>query len=188
VQSSSRITQIWIVTLVLGMTSVSCATQRSRVYPDFIPAITDSQPRTLDSELRTALLLTSQLDSKILQESIPAKTELQVAYAKVPLYFEPNQGPTDEQVSFLSRGRGYALFLTPTEAVLALRRPSNNSFASVPNSLSSPLPWRERIQERGIKSRGPESIEQTVLPLKFDVDANPNQQGIEVGGLKGGTQ
>ncbi len=35
--------------------------------------------------------------------------------------FEVNQGQTDLQVKFLARGRGYTLFLAPTEAVLALR-------------------------------------------------------------------
>jgi len=42
-------------------------------------------------------------------------------YGKLPLSFEANQGQTDSQVKFLSRGRGYALFLTGDEAVLALR-------------------------------------------------------------------
>ena len=40
----------------------------------------------------------------------------------VPLSFEPNRGQTDPQVKFLSRGRGYTLFLTATEAVVSLRR------------------------------------------------------------------
>jgi hypothetical protein len=34
--------------------------------------------------------------------------------------FEPNLGQTDPQARFLARGRGYVLFLTPREAVLAL--------------------------------------------------------------------
>jgi hypothetical protein len=43
-----------------------------------------------------------------------------VNYAKLPLAFEPNAGQTDSQVKFLSRGRGYTLFLTGNEAVLSL--------------------------------------------------------------------
>src|SRR5437879_2382712 len=43
------------------------------------------------------------------------------AYSKLPLSFEANQGQTDKQVKFLSRGPGYTLFLTPTEAVLSLK-------------------------------------------------------------------
>ena len=44
-------------------------------------------------------------------------------YGKLPLSFEANQGQTDEKVKFLSRGGGCSLFLTPDEAVLALRSP-----------------------------------------------------------------
>src|SRR5512142_1568997 len=42
----------------------------------------------------------------------------------LPLSFESNQGQTDAQVKFLSRGPGYNLFLTQDEAVLALSKQS----------------------------------------------------------------
>lgn len=42
------------------------------------------------------------------------------AYGKLPLTFEANQGQTDSRVKFLSRGRGFTVFLTSREAVLAL--------------------------------------------------------------------
>lgn len=42
-------------------------------------------------------------------------------YGKMPLSFEQNYGQTDAPVKFLSRGAGYALFLTEREAVLRLR-------------------------------------------------------------------
>ena len=38
----------------------------------------------------------------------------------VPIFFEENLGQSAEQVRFLSRGQGYALFLTPSEVVLDL--------------------------------------------------------------------
>jgi hypothetical protein len=41
---------------------------------------------------------------------------------RLPLAFEANQGQADERVKFISRGNGYALFLTADEAVLALRK------------------------------------------------------------------
>ena len=44
-----------------------------------------------------------------------------------PLHFEANQGQTDAQVKFLSRGQGYSLFLTPKESVVALSRKSKGS-------------------------------------------------------------
>lgn len=55
---------------------------------------------------------------------VPKETRvrLKAAYGKLPLHFEPNQGQADPQANFLSRGNGYTLFLSPNEAVLALRR------------------------------------------------------------------
>ena len=41
-------------------------------------------------------------------------------YGKLPLAFEANHGQSDPSVKFLSRGSGYSLFLTDSEAVLAL--------------------------------------------------------------------
>ncbi|MGH2360435.1 MAG: SBBP repeat-containing protein [bacterium] len=43
------------------------------------------------------------------------------AYGNLPLIFEENRGQTDPQVKFLSRGPGYILFLTSTDAVLVLK-------------------------------------------------------------------
>jgi hypothetical protein len=45
------------------------------------------------------------------------------AYGKLPLSFELNQGQTDEQVKFLSRGSGYSVFLNSSEIVTTLRKP-----------------------------------------------------------------
>ena len=44
------------------------------------------------------------------------------ATASLPVSFEANRGQTDPQVNFISRGAGYTLFLTPTEAVVTLQR------------------------------------------------------------------
>ena len=48
-----------------------------------------------------------------------AKTRAAAAnYDRLPLQFEVNRGQAPEPVRFLSRGKGYSLFLTPSEAVL----------------------------------------------------------------------
>lgn len=52
------------------------------------------------------------------------------AYGKLPLSFEINQGQADRQVRFLSRGSGYNLFLTSTEAVLSLPQKQTGDRAS----------------------------------------------------------
>jgi hypothetical protein len=46
------------------------------------------------------------------------------SYGKLPLAFEANQGQSDPQVKFLSRGAGYSLSLTSNEAVLGLHESS----------------------------------------------------------------
>jgi len=51
----------------------------------------------------------------------PNRARLLGDYGRLPLQFEENRGQTDAQVRFLSRGAGYALFLTSDEAVLQLR-------------------------------------------------------------------
>ena len=50
------------------------------------------------------------------------QSRLAASYGKLPLSFERNAGQTDASVRFLSRGPGYALFLTGNEAVLSLEK------------------------------------------------------------------
>ena len=53
-------------------------------------------------------------------ESQASKMAFLKTYGSLPLRFEVNSGQTDSRVKFLSRGGGYTLFLTSTEAVLTL--------------------------------------------------------------------
>jgi hypothetical protein len=87
----------------------------------------------------------------------PSRADLQSAYGHLPLSFEANQGQTDHQVKFLSRGKGYNLFLTSTEAVLALTSP-------------------ERAMNKGIEakaSRSSRESKQAVLRMSL-VGSNPS--------------
>jgi hypothetical protein len=56
------------------------------------------------------------------RSGIAARARAVEAYGKLPLRFEANAGQTGGQVKFLSRGSGYTLFLTSSEAVLALKK------------------------------------------------------------------
>lgn len=60
-------------------------------------------------------------------------------FGKLPLSFEPNQGQTDARVQFLSRGQGYALFLTPGEAVLELQKSQGKKTGAATMLTSSTL-------------------------------------------------
>src|SRR5215467_1093778 len=88
----------------------------------------------------------------------------------LPMQFERNAGQTDSQVQFLSRGPGYTLFLTPTEAVLSLRSSSN-----------SPSQHRARDRQQGHSS----PVTQTVMRMNL-LGANPVAH-IEATGNQSGT-
>ncbi len=67
------------------------------------------------------------LESRCLLSGAGAEASQGLAsYGQTPLSFEPNQGQADAQVQFLSRGGGYALFLTPGEALLRLQAGAAN--------------------------------------------------------------
>jgi hypothetical protein len=65
-------------------------------------------------------------------------------YGKLPLSFELNKGQTDSQVKFLSRGRGYTMFLTQSEAVLSLKKPSavSHQLSALRKGAASAVPSR----------------------------------------------
>ncbi|HUZ47705.1 MAG TPA: SBBP repeat-containing protein [Terriglobia bacterium] len=81
-----------------------------------IPTITDSTDLLAQEGIRAG---NPAAPSAQLPQA--AKARLVSSYGKLPLSFELNQGQTSEQVKFLSRGPGYALFLTNDDAVLALK-------------------------------------------------------------------
>ena len=71
---------------------------------------------TRDTQRREEVLPGAPAD-----ESATAATRAQESYGKLGMSFEENRGQTDDEVKFLARGSGYTLFLTPAEAVFALR-------------------------------------------------------------------
>lgn len=70
--------------------------------------------------------------------NIPHAQKALATYSHLPLIFEPNQGQTDAKVKYLAHGRGYGLYLTDQEAVLALQHFATDSRRSaVQNSVVS---------------------------------------------------
>ena len=59
--------------------------------------------------------------ARLAEPDATTKAQVVEAYGMLPLSFEANQEQTDARVEFLSRGPGYTFFLTPTEAVMALK-------------------------------------------------------------------
>ncbi len=64
------------------------------------------------------------------------------SYGRLPLSFEANRGQADPRVRFLSRGNGSTLFLTSTEAVLALR---SGAVAKLPDGSRRSLVLRMKL-------------------------------------------
>ena len=111
--------------------------------------------------LLTALILfTDRPSSRVSVPVGAANPQILASYGKLPLSFEVNRGQTDEEVEFLSRGKGYTLFLTSTDAVLSLRKGSAEPEAQVPRLVNdrggtgvspvagTPLPNRNVLAER----------------------------------------
>lgn len=89
---------------------------------------------------------------------------------------EPNaKGQTDRRVRFLSRGRGYGLFLTSTAAVLALHngeKPSDSPQASIESALRPPS-----FYAKGFLAEGARTAEQSYAALRINlVGANASAQ------------
>lgn len=74
-------------------------------------------------------LVQNSLVKNSVNESISnvSRLDFQNALGNVPMSFEVNEGQTDKRVKFLARGTGYSLFLTSTEAVLALNRKAKSA-------------------------------------------------------------
>ncbi len=74
------------------------------------------------------------------------------SFAKVPLHFESNQGQTNNEVKFFSRGPGYGLFLTQDEAVLSFKAGSEETSSSVRMQLVGANPKPKVIGEDKLAS------------------------------------
>ena len=107
--------------------------------------------------LATAAAVTILWSPRVLASETPenAKARASEAYGNLPRFFEANQGQTDSRVKFLSRGRGDSLYLTPTEAVLVLIKPSEKG-------------EEEKGAERGASDRvSPGAREASTVRMKF---------------------
>ncbi len=99
--------------------------------------------------LRKSLLLISMLAGVMAPEALGQPPNAPLSYLKLPLSFEANRGQADPRVEFLSRGAGYALFLTRDEAVLKLANEPQpihlklvGASSQLPMEGTQPLPGR----------------------------------------------
>src|SRR5208283_5161205 len=108
-------------------TGITIAVMAAAMLVDFSPA-------SLRQNVPAARQVLNGFSGAVNQPAIVAGSpanRLVANYGKLPLSFEANQGQTDGQVKFLSRGRGYSLFLTGDEAVLTFGRAIQNANGKV---------------------------------------------------------
>ena len=129
----------------------------------------DRMPRLVDQSLDTSRL---------------KPTEAREAYGALPLSFELNQGQTNGQVKFLARTAGYLLFLTPTEAVMALEDPAarrtGKQNREVRRLIDESPPQLSFQQERIIADENVPRPPRSIVRMKLE-GANPSPQveGLE---------
>jgi hypothetical protein len=112
------------------------------------------------------------------RSTAPNRAQAAGNYGKIALSFEANAGQADARVKYLSRGRGYALFLTNDEAVLSLR--SQNPEAGKQNGeerASSPVAGQ---------AQAPNTQSGAVLRMKLK-GANPRARVTVLDELPGKT-
>lgn len=126
--------------------------------------------------LNTQPSVTSIMEANELEASAPAKVKAD--YGKLPLSFEANQGQTDSQVKFLTRGSGYALFLTANEAVLRLR---NETASGQAHDLNDPSSAILRMKLQGTNAN-PKIAGLEELPGKsnYFIGSNPRQWRTDI--------
>jgi hypothetical protein len=81
----------------------------------------------------------------------------------MPLQFEANHGQVDAQVKFMARGKGYTLFLTPTESVMVLQQREATAEKDAlkvnnPASLPEPAPIKQAVVRMKLEGATPSPV------------------------------
>ena len=97
-----------------------------------VPAERQWQPGPLESAEPDSQALPTSLGSQAASLAAPrfpsteppaaATQRAASAYAKLPLFFVPNAGQTDQSVRYYAQGAGYSFYFTDHKAVLALQK------------------------------------------------------------------
>jgi hypothetical protein len=100
------------------------------------------------------------------------------AFGNIPLGLERNVGQTNGDVQFLSRGQGYTLFLTSTEAVFVLNPTNFQPLVRTAGFAGNRLNLQEMLKQRKL------AIPPAVVRMKL-VGANLTPNAAGVGKLPG---
>jgi hypothetical protein len=150
---------LWVVqrtALMLTAFFLLCANGAS-------PSNRSAADKSLRSTANTALLY-----SEVKAKDVDSVTRASIAkgYGNLPLSFEVNNGQVDGAVKFLSKGNGYSMFLTSTEAVLSVRRGSPKG--------------KQQILGTNPKADESKPVANDVIRLKaIDANRSPKMTGLD---------
>src|SRR5712691_7615335 len=95
----------------------------------------------------------SNFDPRSVQRPNPL-ISASVLTGNLPSSFEPNRGQTNSHVKFISRGSGYNVFLTSTEAVFALHALQTSAGLQNDAAVKAAKKRRERVSVLRITLKG----------------------------------
>lgn len=99
-----------------------------------------------------------------------SKPQITATMMRMPLQFEANHGQVDAQVQFLARGKGYTLFLTPTESVTVLQQreapPAKDPLAMIdPTAVPESAPMKQSVVRMKLEGANPSPAIDGMEPL-----------------------
>jgi hypothetical protein len=124
-------------------------------------SLTIHMPKAAAEKIQNAI--SEQTPSAIPEASVSANESglsLSASYGKTPLVFEENQGQTDAQVKYVTRGNGYALYLTQSEAVFTLQ-------TTAPEKRSPAAAKHQALSENKAQSAKTKDRQSDVLRMQF---------------------
>jgi hypothetical protein len=107
----------------------------------------------------------------------------------MPLQFEANHGQVDAQAKFIARGKGYTLFLTPTESVMVLQQreatvEKDPLAMSDPAALLEPAPIKQAVVRMKLEgaNQAPviDGMEQLPGIVNYFIGNNPKKWRTEI--------
>jgi hypothetical protein len=130
-----------------------------------LPAPATAQGRRLNhfQIFFPVISLTCLMQGPVIAAQTEVSPALQSRYGQLPLSFEANRGQTDPSVNFLSYGPGYSLFLTPTEAVMVLKK--TQADANTPVTQPDPSKGSEAVLRMQLMNANPGAGAKGQAPL-----------------------
>jgi hypothetical protein len=100
-------------------------------------------------------------------QSVPpaVREHVRARFAALPLAFEKNEGQANERVQYLARGSGYNLYLTASDAVLAVSSGSNQTMSKPRQMMEQRLLGYSRQRRRVIRRQSMQGSRVTPSPV-----------------------